>query len=164
MQALQMLIETGKRLCLVAGVMTMVTAPVLAAEHETVSKTDLLAALTLAGHYCGEVTAVTTEGPRRYRVTCRTGSDLRVMVTEDNRLQLIDITTGSGQTVPGPEPHESTVRRHLFSIINLAGQNCDSVKVIERTSKLNYRVHCKNDSSFSVYLAADGRVVVEALN
>lgn len=60
--------------------------------------------------------------------------------------------SGKGK-VPVPED--------LFAVITLRGKPCGGVKEYQRLGETDYRVTCKDGHHYRVYVAPDGRVVVE---
>jgi len=60
-----------------------------------------------------------------------------------------------------PSYHEDVMKRHLFSIVNLAGHQCTEVLSYERGDAEDNFVTCENHSTYRIYVTPEGRVAVD---
>ena len=134
-----------------------ITGSTAAAQPSNELEADLFGALALTGHYCEDIDGVQAENSKDYIVTCSSGRKFRVSPGEGDRLAVTDL---DGTTQAPAVDHDSLVRRHLFSIVNLSGKRCDRVTEWRHLSRLSYQLRCANNASFRILVGPNGRVIV----
>lgn len=67
----------------------------------------------------------------------------------------------AGQPAKPPGKGGVSVPEDLFAVITLRGKPCGGVASYERLGESDYRVTCQDGHRYRVYVAEDGRVVVE---
>jgi hypothetical protein len=139
-----------------------------AARPREAQERDLFSVITLAGQHCGAIVGVVENGASDYSVQCRNGKRFRVHSTGDS-LQVTDETPGvtptpsTGQDHHAPGDHRASVAKSLFAIVNLSGKECDEVTRFERGPHLQYRVWCRNHTSYRISVRSGGRLEVAKL-
>jgi hypothetical protein len=120
-------------------------------------KDELLHAISLEGHPCGEVTEEERQALADYTVTCADGSRYRVRITAYGRLEVSNLDrpdTGA------PASHDAIVKKMLTAVIHVAGSACGAVVTVVRMGAQDHLATCLNDRRYRVHLELDGRVAV----
>ena len=140
---------------------------------------DLVAALTLQGIRCDEVTDLERKGEKNYEVECQEGGRFQVSEKSDGGLGIFNLIGGVARLgvaglghvlrLPGQilglgrdtVEHSAEVALGLFAIVKLSGGNCDEVIDVRQQSDTDHTVACRNGQTHRVFTNDDGLVVVE---
>jgi hypothetical protein len=122
---------------------------------------DLRTVIILAGYACRSVMKITKPNATDYHVSCDGGRHYRVHISEERGLQAANRSDPSATGSADEMDHEDVMKRHLFSIVNLAGHQCTAVLSYERRDANDNIVTCEDNSIYRIHVTPQGRVAVD---
>ena len=122
---------------------------------------DLRTVIILAGYPCRSITKITQPKGTDYHVSCDADRQYGVHISEERGLQVVNHSDPSATRAADEMDHEDVMKRHLFSIVNLAGHQCTEVLSYERGDAKDNFVTCENHSTYHIYVTPEGRVAVD---
>ncbi len=142
---------------------------------------DLYNALTLQGINCDGITQYNKVDENSYDVACESGKKFSIVGTAGGILNVFDKLTGNIRkgvssllgTIPltgtifqqkdKMTEHEAEIARSLFSIVELSGNECDAIELVETIEMDEHIVTCINQQTYRVYNKKNGIVRVESI-
>ena len=122
---------------------------------------DLRTVIILAGYPCRSITKITQPNGTDYRVSCDADRQYGVQISEEKGLQVVNHSDPSATRAADEMDHEDVMKRHLFSIVNLAGHQCTGVLSYERRDAGDSIVTCEDHSTYRIHVTPEGRVAVD---
>jgi hypothetical protein len=122
---------------------------------------DLRIVIILAGYACRSVMKITQPNSTDYHVSCDADRHYRVRISEERGLQVANRSDPSATGSADQMEHEDVMKRHLFSIVNLAGHQCTGVLSYERRAANDNIVTCEDRSIYRIHVTPAGRVAVD---
>lgn len=122
---------------------------------------DLRTVIVLAGYPCKKVVKHSQPNPSEYHVSCVADRNYRVRVSEDEQVLIESLSDPSATAKPSEVDHESFMKKKLFSIVNLAGHECEDVLAYERRGARESLVTCKDQTVYRIHVTPEGRLAVD---
>lgn len=122
---------------------------------------DLRTVIILAGYACRSVTKITQPTRTDYHVSCDADRQYGVHISEERGVQVSNHSDPSAAEPADEMDHEDVMKRHLFSIVNLAGHQCTGVLSYERRDAGDSIVTCEDHSTYRIHVTPEGRVAVD---
>jgi len=122
---------------------------------------DLRTVIILAGYPCKSVVEYSQVIDSAYHVSCGTDRLYRVHVSEEED---VIVHKQSHQAVRGPQDevsHDELMKKHLLSVVNLAGHDCSGLSSYERYQSNGHLVTCEDQTVYRVQVTPEGRVKVD---
>lgn len=122
---------------------------------------DLRTVIILAGYACQSVTKISQPNGTDYHVSCDADRQYGVHISQERGLQVSNRSDPSATGSADETGHESIMKRHLFSIVNLAGHQCTEVLSYERGDGKDNIVTCEDHSTYRIHVTPEGHVAVD---
>jgi len=122
---------------------------------------DLRTVINLAGYSCNTVIAFSQPIESAYQVSCGADEHYRVHVNEEED---VTVQRGSDSVVPMSHremSHNELMKKHLLSVVNLAGHDCAALSSYERYESNGHLVTCEDQTVYRVQVTPEGRVNVD---
>lgn len=144
------------------GLLIFLSVPlVIAQTDDEALANDLRTVIILAGYPCAAVVEHSHPNPSEYQVSCTADKHYRVSVSEEKQVLVESLSDPSLTASRSRTDHESFMKRRLFSIVNLAGHECDDVLAYERRGARDSLVTCQDQTVYRIHVSPEGRLAVE---
>ena len=122
---------------------------------------DLRTVIILAAYPCKSIVGISQKAPRSYEVSCSGGRQYLIHVDEQEMLQVGEKAMSDGTALPDGLDHVDFMKRQFFSIINLAGHNCDNILSYETAENNGHIVTCMGQLIYRIHVTPVGQVAVD---
>lgn len=122
---------------------------------------DLRTVIILAGYPCHSVTVVNQPNQTDYHVSCDSDRNYRVHISEEKGVQVTNRSDPSAASPADALEHKDAMKKHLFSIVNFAGHECNGVVSYERLGAKGNIVTCEDNTTYRIHVTPEGRVAVD---
>ena len=139
---------------------SIVSAPPDSPQSDVDPASDLRTVIILAGYACKSVVEYSRTADSAYQVSCDADRHYRVHVDEEKDV-IVHRRSDSGATEPPDEmSHDELMKKHLLSVVNLAGHDCAGLSSYERYGFNSQLVTCENQAVYRIQVTPEGRVAV----
>ncbi len=145
-------------LLLMAGVSP---AQAMGPNSEVDLNSDLRTVIILAAYPCKSIVGISQKAPLSYLVSCSADRQYFIHVTEQEVLHVGEMDKPDGTGLPDDLDHVDFMKRQLFSIINLAGHDCDSILSYETAENNGHIVTCFGQLIYRIHVTPVGQVAVD---
>jgi len=140
---------------------SVVTAQPEIPQSDIDPESDLRTVIILAGYPCKSVMEFSPPIDSTYQVSCDDDRHYRIHVSEEE-----GVTVHRRYDPAGPEPqnemsHDELMKKHLLSVVNLAGHDCAGVSNYERHESNGHTVTCEDQTVYRIHVTPEGRVAVD---
>jgi hypothetical protein len=140
---------------------TVVTAQPEFPHSDIDPASDLRTVIILAGYPCKSVVEYSQPIDSTYHVSCDANRHYRVHVSEE---EVVTVHKRSDPAAPASQDelsHDELMKKHLLSVVNLAGHDCAAVSSYERHESNGHTVTCEDQSVYRIHVTPEGRVAVD---
>jgi hypothetical protein len=121
---------------------------------------DLRTVIILAGYLCNSVVEYSQEIDSAYHVSCDADRHYRVHVSEEEDVIVRRRSDPVASVSQDDMSHDELMKKHLLSVVNLAGHDCAGLSSYERYGSDGHLVTCENQTVYRIQVTPDGRVAV----
>jgi hypothetical protein len=124
-------------------------------------ESDLRTVIILAGYPCKSVVEYSQPIDSAYHVSCDADRHYHIHVSEEEGVK---VHRRSDPAAPGSQDelsHDELMKKHLLSVVNLAGHDCAGVSSYERHESNGHIVTCEDQTVYRISVTPEGRVVVD---
>jgi len=122
---------------------------------------DLRTVINLEGYSCNAVIAFSQPIDSAYQVSCGADGHYRVHVNEEED---VIVQRGADSVAPVSQremSHDELMKKHLLSVVNLAGHDCAALSSYERDESNSHLVTCEDQTVYRMHVTPEGRVNVD---
>lgn len=130
-------------------------------DSEVDLSSDLHTVIMLAAYPCKSIVSISQKARMSYQVSCSGDRQYFINVDEQEMLQVGEKAMPDGTAMLGDLDHVGFMKKQFFSIINLAGHDCDKILSYERAESNDHIVTCTEQLIYRVHVTPVGQVAVD---